>query len=730
MAPCDNVLSSVQKQSHTARQTVTASICLILALTGLIPIARACHFLFTSGVDIPSNDDVIFLNLISRMGESHYNWLNYFRDTLINGHSFAVGLALFWLNCKLTAASQSVMIAVGLLLLFLRVLLLNNYLFGKYKANVQLVMLPVLCFVLFAPSQTSVLAHPTFGVTWQLSLLTSVFSLWVISQWQRKTLAKAASALSAITGCWTAAMSLTVLPFLFAQDFLNGSRKLRDYAWLIATSAFSLAPYLVSFTVKHDNNRSIAEQIVGFSPLILMNILGRPFANGTGANFGHLQQSFSAGLFGLLITCVLVFIALKYSDKEKRKEVLAPSIICLLMGFLTTALIATTRPFVAPTNSSVSSLFWCGLIGLALYCFKCSRRFQRVIRPCALALLLSILIMTLAYSKTFNDKQYYLDNRAPFAASMVRHYANAPTFATRMIFKLVNMEPYTLGIPLEKNAWSVFAPHREYLLQGDFALPSVELQRTNGGRIFWVKDSDAKKSTSWKSYSHLNLALQGESTLNWKINIPEKCTSAVLHCKLLKKSSEYDSLRSLVFIKHKGNARGEFASANTKDSIDLKELAGQAVTVCFRHTGAGTCVFEYPRLEVIAPPDPPQADIKFAPANVSNSVPLPTQLDYSLQKVDDQRLSLRTTRTTTNQELQSLQFQISGKQGLVNCVVRYKDGQASVYEIPIFASNKPALYTLDGRYFDDSQAEIAEISLVNNSPGALSDYVTSAHIKY
>lgn len=699
-------------------------ICLLLALAGLFPIVRATRFLLLSGVDIPSNDDVIFLDLISRMSASNYNWLNYFRDTLINGHCFAVGLAIFWLNCKLTAASQTAMIAVALLLLTVRVVLMNDYIFGKYPAGIRLAGFSFLSLLLFAPSQTAVLAHPTFAVTWQLALLTSILSLWLITKWPDKTTAKLAASVSTVIGSWTAAISLAVLPLLFVQNFINGTRKARGFLWVTATALASLAPYLVLITIRHNHNRSVLDQIVGFDSTIFINILGRPFANGTGTNFGHLAQSFNAGLFGLFCAGLLFLFAL--TSSKQQRNVLAPSLFCLSYGLLTTALVATTRSFIAPTNSSISSLFWCGLVGLAIYCFHFPPNFARSRRAASLLVLACILVLTVAYSKTFEDKQYYLDSRAPFSASLVQHYAQAPTYATRMVFKLVNVQPFSLGVPLERNGWSVFAPHREYLLQGDFALPTVELERERGGRIFWIKHGHSFQPISWKNYAHLDLALQGESKVFWRVNIPARCRFARLHCRLLK---EAEGGNHSIIVRSGAGAASEFSSPPGEGPIDLTKYSGQQITVCLQHRGAGTAIFVYPRVEIMAPADTPQEDMKYAPANVVDSTELTADLEHTLRKVDDQRISIFPKQRITSQEFQSLDFLATGKPGLVNCVVAYKKGPASVFEIPILGQNKPSLYIQPGRIFDDNQEEIVEISLVNNGPGILSDYVSGACLR-
>lgn len=722
------LLSSTAKQSPIGSEQILHVFSYVAALAALIPIARAFHFVMSAGIDVPSNDDVIFFDIIERMGRGDYHWQNYFTDTLINGHSFAVGLALFWLNACMTGANQLVMIGAALLILCGRLLLMNDYLFGNFSRRTQMILLPVLSLLLFAPSQTAILTHGTFALTWQLSLFANVFSLWIMAKWKDSNLAKASSAGSAIVGCWTGATSLPVLPLLFLQNYLNGLRRPKEFLWIVAACALSLAPYLAAFAVPRSNSRSIAAQIVGFNATTLLNILGRPFSNGIGYTFGHIQQSQNAGIFGLTALAVLLLLAWKHTDLKEKQAFFIPSSLLTALGLTSCALVTSVRPFIAPTNCSLSSIFWCGISAMSVYCLCFARKNSLLAKLCSSLILSTILISTIVYSRKFEDKQYYLDNRAPFSASFLRNYSHAPTYATRMLFKLINMPPYALALPLEKHSWSIFAPHRQYYLQGDFALANVELQRSIGGRIFWVKDAETKP-TSWKTYAHLNLALQGASTVYWRLKIPDQCKRALLHCPIVRKSDQNDSLSSLIYIKHRSNAGYPVGELETPQGIDLSKFSGQTITICFHHTSPGICILQFPTLEVVAPPDPQQFGLKYAPENVHDTNSLQNCPHDALKKIDDQHMSIRPKRPITCQEFQSLEFLTTGRPGLINCIVRYKSGESVCFEIPVLGSGKPAVYSQPGRIFDDSPEQIEEISLVNNSQGVLSDYVVSGCLR-
>ena len=706
------------------------ALCGASAVLALIPIGRAVQFMLCAGVDVPSNDDVIFFNLIERMGQSNYNWQNYFLDTFINGHSFAVGLALFWLNAVLTRANQTVMLVGALLLLCGRFLLMNDYLFGNFSRRIKIIMLPVLSMLLFAPSQTAILAHGTFALTWQLSLFANILSLWTIAKWKDSKVAKTCSSISAIVGCWTGATSLPLLPLLFLQNYLNGARQLREFFWVAAAAILAMAPYLASFAGSHGNSRSITEQLVGNNITTFLNVLGRPFANGIGYSYAPIPQAQSAGLLGLAALSVLIFLAWKHTELKANQSFFFPSAICTAMGFISAALVAAVRPFIAPTNCSLSSLFWCGLTAMSIYCFCFAGKYKVLTKAVALLVLSTIIVSTVIASRKFEDKQYYLDNRAPYSASMLRHYPQAPTYATRMLFKLVNLPPYALAMPLERHGWSIFAPHREYTLQGDFALPSVVLKREKRASIYWVEGDNATETASWKSYLHRNLALKANCDVDWQVKIPEKCKTALLHCKLLRACSPDESIEKLIKVRLPNSSLDSINDLKTPHGINLAKFAGQSITISFQHKNPGVCIIQYPTIELIAPCDPPQSGSAFEPANILTRAPLAVPPQNYLVKVDDQRLSIRPPRPMTVQEFQSLNFLTTGKPGLVNCVVKYKIGKSAAFEIPLFGPSKPAVYSQPGRIFDDCPYQIEEISLVNNSGGVLADYVVSGYLNY
>ncbi len=722
-------MSETANKTSALKDHILYALSIATALTALIPIARAFHFVLSAGVNVPSNDDVVFFNLIERMTRSDYPWQNYFSDTLINGHSFAVGQALFWLNAVLTRSNQTAMICAALLLLLARLHLTNDYLFGKYPRQTQLLSLPILSVLLFAPSQTAILGHGTFSLTWQLNLFANIFSLWAITKWKDSPAAKAVAAVSITIGCWTGALSTPVLPLLFLQNYLNGARHAKEYLWIMAATTLSIAPYLASFTIPSNNSRSISQQIVGFNPTTFLNILGRPFSDGIGYNHGHIQQAYNAGLFGLICLGILLFMAGKNTDWKAKQEFLIPSIICMGMGTISVALVATVRPFIAPTNCSISALFWCSLAALAIYCFACCDRNKEITRVCALFMLASVVAFTVVHSRKFEDKQYYLDNRAPFCASMLRHYRQAPTYATSMMFKLDNTPPTSLAIPLESHGWSVFAPHREYILQGDFALPLVVLHRKNGGRIFWVKGESAKNYGSWKTYVHLNLALQGQSDLDWQVKIPKGCATALLDCKQMKKCGPEETVNQCVRLKFEDGSTASVNELETPQGINLCKFAGQTITIQFHHTKPGVCIFKYPTLELDAPCEPPQIGSPYEPGNILNEPAVMPASKNSLQKIDAQRISVRPAQPITVQEFQSLDFLTTGKPGLVNCVVKYKNGNLMTIEIPIFGPAKAAIYSQAARIFDDQPDQIEELSIVNKGPGVLADYVVSGWLK-
>ena len=728
MAAGSNDLISVKEQAFQTSTNARRCIGIAFIALALVPAIRAACFLLCEGVDIPSNDDVIFFQLMDRMEQSDYNWLNYFQDTFINGHCFAVGQALFWLNCLLTGCSQNAMIAAAMLLLTLRLWITNEYLFGKYPLHVKAPTLFALSTLLFAPSQTAVLAHGTFALSWQLSLLANVFTLWIISRWKHSKKAQVLSSLSMVLGCWTTALSVPALPLVFAQVYAAGARRWKEYAWITVACAISLAPYVIAFVLPSNSNAGLSGAINLINYAGFLNILGRPFCNSVGCNFGHMPQAMNAGLAGIVCLAFLALLVWRNTSSKRRGEFLTPAVICTALGLMLSGLVAMVRTFVAPTNCSMSMIFWSGLAAICLYCFTQAQKWVVFTRASAALILAAIIFLNFSCSRKFEDKQYYLDNRAPYCASLLRHYDTAPTYATGMLFKLVNQQPYSLSIPLEKNHWSIFSPHRQLILQGDFVLPTVVTSRRKNGRVYWVKGTNAG-ATSWKSYQHLNLALQDVCSVEWRLDIPESCSQALLKTNLLKKCSAGESLETLIILKLPNNTESGIGSLETKDGIDLKQFAGQSIIVRFHHSAPGVCLLQYPRLDLIAPPDPSRSKHVYNPANVYSLPSPPCKPQYELKKIDDQRMSIRPPAPLTVQGFRSLDFVSNGKTSIVNCIVKYKSGALATIAVPILRSSSQTIYKQPGRLFDDSQEEIEEVSLVNNGSGVLSDYVASACLR-
>ena len=205
--------------------------------------------------------------------------------------------------------------------------------------------------------------------------------------------------------------------------------------------------------------------------------------------------------------------------------------------------ISLFRDGIPPWYCSISMTFWIGLLGLGYVIWtnvKVEQDQSR--RPNMLAsvidrlwsvgLVVSVVLLYASSNFTYADKTVFLRTRTPASAACLRNYRNAPSYCeeTLVVWPLgkTGYLPM-LAQPLERHHLSVFAPHQEWTLQGDFIFDSVRIDETpNIPDIFWSADQTVTP-VSWRDYRHLNLFLHTPNSISWTVSLPPNVERADFH---------------------------------------------------------------------------------------------------------------------------------------------------------------------------------------------------------
>lgn len=82
---------------------------------------------------------------------------------------------------------------------------------------------------------------------------------------------------------------------------------------------------------------------------------------------------------------------------------------------------------------------------------------------------------------------------------------------------------------LQKHRLSVFAPHQQWALQGDFILDSVSVAPSSGIRgPYWSADRGTT-TAPWSDFRHLDLVVPNPGAVTWTVSLPSGLQHAEFH---------------------------------------------------------------------------------------------------------------------------------------------------------------------------------------------------------
>lgn len=580
-------LTATRPNQLKAPQLVAIAVCLIVSS---IPIIRLLYYIWNTGCDLPTNDDIGFIELNELMASTKYNWLGFARDSFNNGHCLMVPMFLFYCLGALTGWNQYIWCTIGVALCLLRLAFSHNFLFSRSATYIKYMGWAMLSWLFFAPSQISVYTSGSTAIAWQLCLLLVSIAFWFCKSYASSILGAIGAGVSGTLACWTLAAGLPAWPLLFASLFIFGYRKRSHYLLLGALCALSLIPYLlVNLSTHHHPS-------LGFHWLTFVNLIGRPFCDKIGILYLSMPDSQAAGLMGLAY--LVMAVCLSETVRKGRQELASNWLFCGY-GLLATLTVSAARIIIAPWYCMVSTWFWAGLAALYLQLLTAPKIVGfKSAKAIPVIVLATICYWSLRYSRYFDDKQFYLQNRSPACGSLIRNYRIAPDTRRDLIFRIPELTFARLARPLKEHHWSVFGDHQEWLLQGDCVLPLVQ---SSAHSTRWIRGHNLKEGRDFTDFRWLNLDLAGAETVTWHVDLPQSLRRAAFYSALyspnagsirlaVRLTGQKDDLRSTVI-----------TTSNRKTSpitIDLTDCQGKSVDFIISGLGqqADQLVLENPRI--------------------------------------------------------------------------------------------------------------------------------------
>ena len=561
---------------------------LSIVLTLLAP-ARMAWIVYTFGENNLSNDYVARVPVVVAILEGQYSFGRLFRDTWIwGGHSWLGLLPFYWFDARFFAWDLRVELGIGLALAALKTVLIWLALAPALSARRRWILLPVLSALAFSVAQTTSFTFGESALQMQLVQVAVAAGILALARLSNRPTLRAAS----LAGCgllasWSWGGGVMAWPVFAAALFAAGERSLRRWAFLPAAAALGLSQYVWYLVVRPLPNPVKSPGLRGLRNV--PGLLGRPFANGTGGDFGPLPAAFLFGAAGLVLVAALLWAA-RRSLRDR-----LPALALLAWSLLLAGQISVFRGEVAPWYIVPMMAFWLALAGLL----------AAAPRPIAIAGFAAITAGFLYSNQTWEDKSFYLASRAPASAACLREFRTAPPECHARVFQwgednYRHDELALLGSPLERHGLSVFGLRRTYLLQGDVSVGRVGLENRHAAAFL---SRDGRTPGDPDDFHRLDLVLGPGAAVTWRVDLPPTLRSARFATRVHASAADPMLARGArVSAAGRGEARALVPRGSEEPlSLDLATYAGQTVTLTLsaeEAAGGGPLVFEAPKIEL------------------------------------------------------------------------------------------------------------------------------------
>src|SRR5262249_6410265 len=445
----------------------------LTAVLSIAPIARIIYILATTGANTPSSDDEQFIPFfLGHILSGHYNWLHFPRDTFQNTHVTMVPALVYVAMAYLDHLDIYHLLYLGVFLAAVKLLLFDNtltMLTGKTDRMLRFVMLPVLPWLIFSVSQISVFEHGFQSLKTGFNELGLALGIWAMIRFRHRWTAVALMAVGGILASFSFACGLILWPLFLGGMAATRFRKKSHYLAITGGAAVAAAPYVDLLYVHAVQARQTAIASL-FNPVLLVNYLGRPFTNGSGLHYERMAVSEVAGIAGLLLLAVGIWIIWR-GRRAGALEQATPGLILVSFSILAGWQIALYRTQIAPWYIPFAMDFWIGLVGIAYVVWvrhslsvsavagssqsmeerdhSPPRRRARGedaekiglfatfngvgARAWSISTVAIIVALYIPANRTRSDKSFFLRTRAPVSASCLRHYPTAPTYCEQTL---------------------------------------------------------------------------------------------------------------------------------------------------------------------------------------------------------------------------------------------------------------------------------------------------------
>lgn len=579
----------------------------------LFPIVRLLRFLASSGADLPSNDEYVFVSLVDRMLEGNYAWSQFFKDTVYGAHAQPLVALFYWFTGRFLGWNEYFLVYFGVFLGFCKLILTFLLFTYRNKSVWKWLLLPVLSFLIFSPSQISAYGWGLSSIQYGINQMGLLLGLLGLQRWQGRWTSVVLMVLGIFMGAWTYANGLAYPVFFILGMVWLGYKKRSQYAVVILSGIVTAIPYCLYL------NRAQEEAPAAVEPLwVIFRSRLEVFFEGLGLVFPMSQGpsgSWLPGFYGLMLLGIAAAVLWRFY-RDLPKHTLLPVVFLTLYSLVTWMLICVFRGHLTMLYNAVTLPFWLGLLGFWVVSWRHISWGARLLGLASLSPLPWLYLLT---NKDFSSQAMYLDARAPASAECLRRFREAPTYCERRIFQWY-LGDYRrlveLGKIMEKRHWSVFSKHEEWSLQGSFLLPDVRVEEhPESLPVFWGFQGTSDRVVP-TNHRKLDLFLHSPNSVEWKLKLPPDLKNAVFHSAVgmsrsLQENSQTDGAIAELWVEADGSPPWRLFAKRLSDAdrswapfqISLNAFIGKEIKLTLKTDpvkgfGHDWVMFRYPFIEI------------------------------------------------------------------------------------------------------------------------------------
>ena len=652
---------AIQTRTNLPRWPLPLFNLVMLVLTA-IPIIHMTQLLLTTGANTLGNDFIAIMPIIDRILNGNYNWLNFFRDSFLNGsHADAIPIAVLTIIAQIADLNDYVSISLGLLGTILVLVLTYDTLTHRIHHWTKTIILPIGAFLFFSNAQITTLVFNFTSFQLGFSFLGFMLGVWAIVHFPHTWRSIGLTVLGGCIAAWSAGFGVAAWPALFLCLVTQGYRDVRQYAVFLLGGVLAALPYLSFLQL---GSSTLYMSATRFQ--LVLEIIGLPLG------LYNPRSSLSiAGSFGIAVL-LSGFMLIVYQSK-RLLNTLVPPLITILYALLGAYITSLSRDNPAPWYTPFACFFWMGLaaFAVALVSQKTHRRLQILRWLWAGAFSIGFVSFYITASTVYLDKAMFMWVRTPASASCIRYFHTAPTFCEQMVFQWEVGFPNIIAAiadPLERHRLTNFASRQVWMLQGDFALDNVVLhEHSTIPEIQWSVEGSGTRmeAASWNDFRHANLFLHAPNSIDWTLAIPPNAdeiifSSAVAISESIIQQPAYPQTDGILF---EVNIRLENGVVTTvyqqhvlgndfawhPFTIPLSAYVGQTIVLTLAANPINDVnydwgLYRFPRVDVLLAPNSGTAPL----LDLRQLIPHPASTDIVFPISDWQTLNIQTTPDDTS----------------------------------------------------------------------------------